>query len=120
VRGLIDELGQLIADDDSRYEAFGLNIPAHPSAPESIASLTAVAQGGGKAHTSWPYATRMTGTRIMGKHIGVDDEPHSLGTADGLEKTLTGLAPGTWELSVISYNDGGDAAPSPTFTLVIT
>ena len=120
VRGLIDELGQLLADDDSRYEAFGLNIPAHPSAPEGIASLTAVAQGGGKFHGSWPYATRMTGTRIMGKHIGVDDEPHSLGTAEGLEKTFSGLAPGTWELSAISYNDGGDGPASPTITINIT
>ncbi len=120
VRGLIDELGQLIADDDSRYEAFGLNIPANPSAPESIASLTAVAQGGGKAHFSWPYATRMTGSRIMGKRIGVDTVAHSLGTADGLEKTLAGLAVGDWEFSVISYNDGGDAAASPTVPLTIT
>ncbi len=120
VRGLIDELGQLLADDDSRYEAFGLNIPAQPSAPEGIASLTAVAQGGGKFHGSWPYATRMTGTRIMGKHIGVDDEPHSLGTAEGLEKTFTGLAPGQWELSAISYNEGGDGPASPTITINIT
>ena len=120
VRGLIDELGQLLADDDSRYEAFGLNIPANPSAPEPIASLTAVAQGGGKVHASWLYATRMTGTRIMGKHIGVDDEAHSLGTADGLEKTISGLAPGTWEFSAISYNDGGDAAPSPTVLVTVT
>ena len=120
VRGLIDELGQLIADDDSRYEAFGLNIPANPSAPESIASLTVVAQGAGKAHFSWPYATRMTGSRIMGKHIGVDTVAHSLGTADGLEKTIAGLAVGDWEFSVISYNDGGEAPPSPTVPLTIT
>ncbi len=120
VRGLIEELGQLIADDDSRYEAFGLNIPAHPTAPESITSLTAVPQGGGKAHFSWPYATRMTGTRIMGKRIGVDDEAHSLGTAEGLEKTFTGLAPGNWEFSAISYNEGGDAPASPPVQATIT
>ena len=120
VRGVINELGQLIAEDDSRYEAFGLNIPANSSAPESIASLTAVAQGGGKMHTSWPYAKRMTGTRIMGKRIGVDDEAHSLGTAQGLEKTFTGLAPGDWEVSAISYNDGGEAAPSPTVLVTVT
>lgn len=119
VRGLINELGQLIADDDSRYEAFGLNIPANPSAPEPITTFAAVAQGGGKAHTTWTYAKRMTGTRIMGQRVGVDLEAHSLGTAEGLEKTLTGLALGEWELSAISYNDGGDAAASPIVQLVI-
>ena len=120
VRGLIDELGQLIADDDSRYEAFGLNIPANPSAPEPIETFAAVAQGSGKAHTSWSYAKRMTGTRIMGRRVGVDVEAHSLGTTEGLEKTLTGLAPGEWELSAISYNDGGDAAASQIVQLTIT
>lgn len=47
VRGLIDELGTLLADDDGRYEAFGLNIPATPVAPVAIASLTLTALGGG-------------------------------------------------------------------------
>ena len=121
VRGLIDELGQLVADDDARYEAFGLNIPANPSAPEAIASLTVTAMGGAKVFAQWPYSTRMVGTRLMRKRIGVDEEFVSIGTADGLEKMLTGQTPNqTIEIFVIAYNDGGDAPPSPTVSVVVS
>lgn len=121
VRGLIDELGQLVADDDARYEAFGLNIPANPSAPEAIASLTLTAMGGGKVFAQWPYSTRMVGTRLMRKRIGVDEEFASIGTTDGLEKMLASQTLGqTIQLYAIAYNDGGDAPPSPTASVVVT
>lgn len=121
VRGLIDELGTLIADDDERYEHFGLNIPANPTAPEGITSLTATATGGGKIHLEWPYATRMTGTRIMTKLIPQDDDFSSRGTADGLEKTLTGFTPGQQlQCKVIPYNDGGDGGESPVVSVTVT
>lgn len=120
VRGLIVELGTLMADDDPRWEAFGLNIPAHPSAPEPIESLTLSALGGGKVHAVWTYATRMTGTRLMLKRVGVDDEFASVGTYEGLEKLLTGQTPGqTLQIYAVAYNDGGDADPSPTVNLIV-
>jgi hypothetical protein len=121
VRGLIEELGTLIADDDERYEAFGLNIPANPSAPEPITSLTVAAIGGGKVHLMWPYSTRMAGTRLQQKITGVDDDFVSAGTADGLEKTLAGYTAGqSVVFRAIAYNDGGDANPSPEATVVVT
>lgn len=121
VRGLIDELGTIIADDDSRYRDFGLNIPALPVAPEPIASLTATASGGGKVHLMWPYSTRMAGTRLQKKIIGVDTEFVSAGTADGLEKTLAGYTAGqSVVFRAIAYNDGGDATPSPEVTVTVT
>ncbi len=121
VRALIVELGTLLAEDDARWEDFGLNIPANPTAPEPIEDLTLTALGGGKVFAQWPYATRMTGTRIMLKRIGVDDEPASAGSVGGLEKLLTGLTAGqTVEVFVIATNDGGDAAPSPTRSVAVT
>ncbi len=121
VRGLIDELDTLLADDDARYTAFGLNIPATPVAPEAIATLTLTAQGGGKLHAEWPYSTRMGGTRLVKKIVGVDDDFSSAGTTDGLEKTLSGFAPGvTVQMKAIAYNDGGDAPPSPMVSVVVT
>jgi hypothetical protein len=120
VRGLIDELGTLLADDDARYTDFGLNVPANPVAPEQIASLAATAPGGGKIHATWPYSTRMGGTRLQKKVIGVDDDFVAAGTASGLEKTLTGFTPGqTVELRAIAYNDGGDAPPSPVASVLV-
>jgi len=120
VRGLIVELGTLLADDDARYEEFGLSIPANPHAPEAIASLTVTAMGGAKVFVEWPYAKRMTGTRLVLKRVGVDEEFVSIGTVDGLEKMLTGQTVGqTLQLQVIAYNDGGDAAPSPVASVVV-
>lgn len=120
VRGLIEELGTILADDDSRYRDFGLNVPANPVAPEPITSLTATASGGGKIHAVWPYSTRMSGTRLQKKVIGVDDDFVAAGTASGLEKTLTGFTPGqTVELRAIAYNDGGDAPPSPVASVLV-
>ena len=121
VRGLIDELGTLVADDDGRYEAFGLTIPANPNAPEAITTFTLAAIGGGKVFAAWTYATRMTGTRLMLKRVGVDTEFASIGTVDGLEKMLAGMTVGqTLQAFAIAYNEGGDAAPSPTASVVVT
>jgi len=121
VRGLIDEMDTLMADDDARYTDFGLNVPANPVAPEPIATLSLTATGGGKIHASWSYSTRMAGTRLQKKVIGVDEDFVPAGTADGLEKTLPGFTAGqTVELRAIAYNDGGDAAPSPVQSVVVT
>ena len=121
VRGLIVELGTLMADDDPRWEQFGLNIPANPAAPEAIEDLTLSALGGAKVFAQWPYATRMTGTRILLRRVGVDDGPASIGTTGGLEKLITGQTVGqTIEVSVVAYNDGGDAPASPVRSVVVT
>jgi len=121
VRGVIEEIGTVLADDDARYRDFGLNVPANPVAPEPIASLTLTARGGGKFLAEWPYSTRMGGTRLQKKVIGVDLDFVSAGTSDGLEKTLAGFTAGqVVEVRVIAYNDGGDAAPSPVASVTVT
>lgn len=120
VRGLISELGTLVADDDVRYADFGLNVPANPVAPEPIETLTVTTMGSGKLHAEWTYSTRMASTRLQKKVVGVDEDFLPAGTAEGLEKTLTGFTPGdTVELRAIAYNDGGDAAPSPVASVVV-
>jgi hypothetical protein len=121
VRGLIDELGTLLADDDARYAAFGLNIPAHPVAPNAIASLTLAALGNGRVLAKWTYSTRMTDTRLMARVVGGDEDFASIGHTDGLEKLLTGYTAGqTLEVQAIAYNDGGDAPASPVASVVVT
>ena len=115
------KLGSLLAEDDPRWEEFGLNVPANPSAPEAIEDLTLTALGGGKAFAQWTYATRSTGSRVLLKRIGVDDEPVSIGTTAGRKKLITGLTVGqTIEVTVIAHNDGGDAPQSPTKSVVVT
>lgn len=120
IRGLLDELPLLIAEDDQRYGTFGLNIPAHPSPPQGIASLTLAVQGGGKLHAAWTYATRMVKTRLLLKRTGIDDEFQSIGTVEGLEKTLEGLAPGEVQVQAVPYNDAGDGPGSPVVSVTVT
>ncbi len=121
VRGLIQELGTLIAEDDPRWEAFGLNIPANPSAPEPVASIvTAAALGGGRVELRWTYATRATRYRVESFAVGVDTEWQSRGNARDLEIILKSLTPGqTQKLRVVAANDGGEASPSPEAEVVV-
>lgn len=123
VRGFITELGTLLADDDLRYELFGLNVPANPSAPEGIETLTAEAAGDGDIHVVWSYATRMTGTRLLTQRTTgatIDPDFINSGTVDGLEKTLTGFVAGVVvKIKAISYNDGGDGPESPVAQVTV-
>ena len=121
IRGLIDELGTLMPEDDTRYETFGLNIPANPTAPLGIADLTLTALGNAKVLAQWSYATRSTGTRLKMKRVGVDDQFVIIGTVNALEKVLENMTVGqTIQVQVTPYNDGGDGPPSPVVSVVVT
>ena len=121
VRGLIDELGTVIADDDARYLDFGLNIPATPVAPGPIATLTAAPLGDGKVLCEWTYAIRGESFRILMKRQGIDTEFLTQGNVPGLEKKLAGLTVGqTIELQVIPHNEAGDGPGSPIVTVTVT
>ncbi|MEO6751345.1 MAG: fibronectin type III domain-containing protein [Chthoniobacteraceae bacterium] len=121
VRGLINELGDLIPDDDARYEAFGLSIPANPSAPDPVASVTAAALGNGRFEVSWPYATRAIRYRVETFIMAVDTEWQGKGSFKDLEAILKSFtAAQTVKVRVIAGNDGGDAAPSPEASVIVT
>ncbi len=121
VRGLIDELGTLLTEDDVRYLDFGLNVPASPVAPQAILDLTLTAIGGGKVLAEWTYAVRMEGTRVLVKENVPGAEYASAGTVNGLEMTLKELTPGaTYFVKVIPYNEAGDGPESPEKSIVVT
>ncbi len=120
VRGLVGELDLLMPEDDARYFGFGLNIPAQPSAPGGIESLTVTPLKPGSVLCEWTRAARSTGTRLLVQREGIDAAPHSRGTTAALEKTLTGLAPGeTLHFQAVPYNPAGDGPPSPVVTLTL-
>jgi hypothetical protein len=121
VRGLINELETLIAADDPRWEAFGLNIPANPSAPEAVASVTAAALSNSRIEVSYPYATRAIRYRIEAFIVGVDTEWQNKASAKDLEVILKNFATGqVVKIRVIAGNDGGDANPSPEAQVTVT
>ncbi len=120
VSGTITELRGLLAADDARWEAFGLNIPAHPNPPEAVSSLIMTAVGAGKEELAWTRARRATYYRIFIKIDGVDADFRFLKRDSDLDHTLPNLTPGTTiSAYVIAANDGGEAAPSPTVTKVV-
>lgn len=120
VRGLINELETLIAADDPRWEAFGLNIPANPRAPEPVLNVTAAALGNGRIEASWPYATRATRYRVETFTVGVDTEWQNKASAKDLEVILKGLTAGqVVKVRIIASNDGGDAAPCPEVVVTV-
>lgn len=121
VRGLIGELETLISDDDARWEAFGLNIPGHPTAPEPVASVTVTPTSNHRLEVAWPYATRATRYRVLDKVAGVDTEFKARATVKDLEVILKGYTAGqSVEVQVIAANEGGEAQPSPGTTAVVT
>jgi hypothetical protein len=121
VRGLITELEGLIEDDDSRWEGFGLNVPANPSAPEPVGSVTAAPLGNGRIELSWPYATRAVRFRVQTMITGVDAEWQNKSSSKDLQTILKGFTAGqTVKVRIVAGNDGGDAAPSPEAQVIVT
>lgn len=121
VRGLINELEQLLADDDPRWEDFGLNIPASPTAPVPVATVTLEILSQHRIYVTWSYAVRAVRYRVETKIAGVDDEFVGRGSFKDLEATLKGFTAGqTVKVRVIAGNDGGDAAASPEAEIVVT
>ena len=120
VSGTIRELGDLLADNDPRWETFGLNIPAHPNPPEPVSAATLTAVGPGREELAWPAATRATYYRLVLKIHGVDTDFQFIKRDSDLDHTFTNLTPGTTiSAYVIAANPGGEAVPSPTVTKVV-
>ena len=94
VRGLISELGQLLSDDDPRWEDFGLNVPGNPSAPQPVAAVTLEALSNHRVGVAWPYAVRAIRYRIETLIMGVDTEFQGRGSLQDLEAILKGFTTG--------------------------
>lgn len=121
VRGLINELGQVITDADPRWEEFGLNIPASPSAPLRVETVALEALSNHRINATWSYAVRAERFRVETMIVGVDGEFVGRGSFRDLEAMLKGFTAGqTVKVRVIAANDGGDAPPSPEAEVVVT
>ncbi len=120
VRGLIEELEKLISDDDPRWEDFGLNIPANPSAPEPVTSLTLTPASANRIEVNWPYAVRALRYIVEIFIVGVDTEWRTAANAKDLTVILKGFTAGqTVKVRIVAANDGGHAAPSPEAQVVV-
>ena len=120
VSGTITELRGLLEDNDPRWEIFGLNVPANPSVPEGVSSLTVTAAGPGRELVAWSYAVRADHYRVFLKRVGTDPEPVNVADPGDLEHTLKNLTPGTSiEVHVVPMNSAGPGPASPTVTKTV-
>ena len=120
VSGTIRELGGLLTPEDSRWENFGLNIPAHPNPPEPVSVVTMTAVGTGREELTWEAAARATYYRIFLKVHGVDADFQFIKRDSDLDHTFPNLTPGaTVSAYVVAANAGGEAVPGPVVTKVV-
>lgn len=118
--GMITELETLIADDDPRWHAFGLNSPADPESPETPTFTTAHPGGPGVALVDWDDALRASRYRVWIQIVGTDNDFHAVQTVQDSDATLSGLPTGaTVKIRVTSGNDAGESQPGPEASVVI-
>jgi hypothetical protein len=121
LRGLIDELTQLLPADDPRWFAFGLNPPAAPDTPDAPTGLTLTAGEGGSVLVDWADAPRAARYRVFKQVVGTDaDFVYALTVMDS-DATLNGFPHGaTVRERVTAANDGGESQPSDVGEIVVT
>ncbi|MFM2296030.1 MAG: hypothetical protein RLZZ350_2443 [Verrucomicrobiota bacterium] len=120
LRGLINELEQLLDENDPRWIAFGLTPPGTPATPEIPVAPTLTAGTHGIVIASWPVATRADYYRVFKQVVGVDaafvyvDHPSDTGLL------LHGLPTGaTVKVCLSAANSHGESQRSEVAQLVV-
>jgi hypothetical protein len=112
LRGLADELKQLIGRDDIRWRAFGLNIPAEPAVPPQPESLEVINDTPLQLLVRCepvPYADRYRWWKKA--HMSPAD-PEAVGTSDLPMFVIENLNGGThWDIFVSAVNSSGTEGP---------
>lgn len=121
MRGLADELGQLLEANDPRWPAFGLVAPGASETPDSPDSLIAIiGTEPGTVHVDWADVPRALRYRVFKQIVGVDPNFIAAMTVSDSDATLSGLpVAATIRLQVTAVNDAGESQPSPTIDAVM-
>lgn len=113
LRGLIDELMQLLAADDPRWYAFGCNPPAAPETPDQAEGLVVTPGSGGNAFADWDNTPRALRYHVEIQIVGSDASFHRVATVIDSDATITSLPSGsTVRVRIIAVNDAGSGPPS--------
>ena len=119
IRGLIDELADLIDPLDPRWLSFGLNMPGADERPDVPEKVRAVLIGNAAGIVKWDVTPRALYYRLWKKVIGVDQDPVNVGSPADANFTLQEIPPNaTVELAVSAVNNGGESGRSDTITIV--
>jgi hypothetical protein len=120
MRGLIDELDQLLEDDDARWYAFGLNRPSDPQTPDVPEDLILAAGPAGTVIADWGNARRAERYRVFKQIVGTDADFVFNQTVTESDATLSSLPSGeTLKVRVTAANDAGESAPSVEQEIVV-
>jgi hypothetical protein len=120
LRTLVTDLESLLAEDDDRWHTFGLNAPADPVTPESVASLDLRLISATEILASWPRTPRATRYRPFVQIVGVDEDFVAREAVHGLDVVLKGFAAGqTVRVKIVAANDDGEANPGPTEEILV-
>jgi hypothetical protein len=120
MRGLINELGQLLDDNDPLWQAFGLTTPGSDATPDSPTALTLTAGPAGTVQSNWTTAARAGHYRAYRQVAGVDADFKEVAGPTDPEYTFTGLPSGkTVNVQITAVNFAGESAPSNTASIVV-
>lgn len=112
LRGLINELDQLIPEDDSRWTLFGFNAPGETQAPEAVQDVTIEADGPNSLSAEWPDSARAERYLVEVLVVGRDSEFHRSTTVYDNDAALAVPAGARVKVRVIAANEAGESAPS--------
>lgn len=116
----IEELGQLLAEDDPRWHAFGLNLPSDPDTPEQVEGLVVTPTVPGTSFVDWADARRANYYRVWVQVVGVDADFRQADRRDESDATLAGLPSGqTVKVKITAANDAGEGPESADVQAVV-
>ncbi|MDB6024858.1 MAG: hypothetical protein JWM68_1081 [Verrucomicrobiales bacterium] len=119
LRGLANELEQLMDPLDERWLDFGFNMPGADETPDAPENVIATLIGPTAAAIKWSLTPRAEYYRIWKRVIGVDAEPIAVGSPADIDFTLENLPVGsTIEIYVSALNNGGESPLSEKITIV--
>lgn len=120
MRGLVNELAQLLEDDDPLWNAFGLNMPGAPNTPDVPDAPTLSAGAGGSVLADWPDARRADYYRVFQQVVGVDADFVFVDNPADSDLTLTGLPHGaTVKICVSAVNAAGESQRSEPTEIIV-
>ena len=119
LRGLRDELAQLLAPDDARWYEFGFSRPVDQRMPNEVTGLTATPGQPGQVIVQHAASARALDYRVSWKPEVSSGEPMEVGLFADLAVTLSGLPSGTTiVVSVTARNAAGETQPAQVTILV--
>jgi hypothetical protein len=112
-RGLVDELGLILAENDERWISFTGEVPADEQRPEPVEGVVLTSDTPGQLDVDWEKPARSERFLVEIQIVGVDAEFRRAATVKDTNVTLTDLPPGAEvKVRVTAANAAGEAAPS--------